>query len=147
MPPRDAEGYHTWTPPIRVGAKVPGGTAVFSNGTKYTWEIATYNAKYQGDPATWAKSPSGGEFYMNALTSSPDYATVNVAVRYYGPSAVVSKNYPIRVQAFATPDFSGAPVGEGYVSNTGSLSSTAEPTVTAVAAEGENDAVSPEPFG
>ena len=128
MPPRDAEGYHTWTPPIRVGAKVPGGTAVFSNGTKYTWEIAIYNSKYQGDPATWAKSPSGGEFYMNALTASPDYATVNVAVRYYGPSAVVSKGYPVRVQAFATPDFSGEPVGEGYVSNTSSLSSTAEPT-------------------
>ena len=128
MPPRDAEGYHTWTPPIRVGAIVPGGTAEFRNGVKYTWEIAIYNAKYQVDPTAWAKSPSGGEFYMNALTASPDYATVNVAVRYFGPSAVVNKNYPIRVQAFTTPDFSGEPVGEGYVADKTTLSSTDEPT-------------------
>ena len=129
MPPRDAEGYHTWTPPLRVGAIVPGGTAEFKNGVKYTWEIATYNAKFSGDPTTWAKPPAGGEFYMNALTASPDYATVNVAVRYFGPSAVINKNYPIRVQAFTTPDFSGDPVGEGYVTDKTTLGSTDEPTI------------------
>ena len=130
MPPRDADGYHSWTPPIRVGAKVPGGTVKFKNHVKYTWEIAIYNAKYKGDPQTWTTPPAGGEFYMNALTASPDYATVNVAVRYFGPSAVVnsSENYPIRVQAFTTPDFSGEPVAEGYVFDTSSLSSTDAPT-------------------
>ena len=96
---------------------------------KYTWEIATYNAKFSGDPTTWAKPPAGGEFYMNALTASPDYATVNVAVRYFGPSAVINKNYPIRVQAFTTPDFSGDPVGEGYVTDKTTLGSTDEPTI------------------
>ncbi len=118
MPPHDADGVCSWTPPLRVGAIMPGGTAEFKNGGTYTWSISTYNAKFKTD--SWVE---GGTFLANVLTNSTDYATARVAVRYYGPSAVASSG-KIRVQAFKTPDFSGEPVAEGYVKSTASLAST-----------------------
>ena len=118
MPPHDADGVCSWTPPLRVGAIVPGGTAEFKNGGTYTWSISTYNAKFKTD--SWVE---GGTFLANVLTNSTDYATARVAVRYYGPNAVASSG-TIRVQAFKTPDFSGEPVAEGYVKSTASLAST-----------------------
>ena len=119
MPPHDADGVCSWTPPIRIGAIVPGGTTEFKNGGTYTWSISTYNAKFRDD--AWIE---GGTFLANVLTNSTDYATARVAVRYYGPSDVASSG-KIRVQAFKTPDFSGEPVAEGYVTRTSDLTSTA----------------------
>ena len=118
MPPRDANGVYSWTPPLRIGAIVPGGTVEFKNGGTYTWEISTYNAKYRSDDWT-----SGGTFVANILTNSTDYATARVAVRYYGPDEVATSGV-IRVQAFKTPDFSGDPVGEGYVTDLTDINST-----------------------
>ena len=118
MPPRDANGVYSWTPPLRIGAIVPGGTVEFKNGGTYTWEISTYNAKYRSDDWT-----SGGTFVANILTNSTDYATARVAVRYYGPDEVATSGV-IRVQAFTTPDFSGDPVGEGYVTDLTDINST-----------------------
>ncbi|MBQ3808553.1 MAG: LamG domain-containing protein [Kiritimatiellae bacterium] len=118
MPPRDANGVYSWTPPLRIGAIVPGGTVEFKNGGTYTWEISTYNAKYRADDWT-----SGGTFVANILTNSTDYATARVAVRYYGPDEVATSGV-IRVQAFTTPDFSGDPVGEGYVTDLTDINST-----------------------
>ena len=119
MPPRDQNGVCSWTAPLRVGAVVPGGTAVFANGGTYTWSISTYNSRWRNDAFV-----PGGSFLVNVLESSQDYGTANVAVRYYGPSAVVSSGRPIRVQAFTTPDFSGEPVAEGYVSDRADIAST-----------------------
>ncbi len=119
MPPRASDGSYTWELPLRVGAIVPGGTAEFRNGETYTWSISVYNAKFQED--SWV---TGGTFIPNVLTDSQDYGTAHVAVRYYGPSSVVAAGRPIRVQAFKTPDFSGAPVGEGYVSDLTTVAST-----------------------
>ena len=118
LPPRDANGVYSWTPPLRIGAIVPGGTVEFKNGGTYSWEISTYNSKYKDD--LWT---SGGSFVANVLTNSTDYATARVAVRYYGPDEVASSG-KIRVQAFKTPDFSGEPVGEGYVTSLADISST-----------------------
>lgn len=119
MPPRSSDGSYTWQLPLRVGAIVPGGTAEFRNGETYTWSISVYNAKFRDD--AWV---NGGTFVPNVLVGSQDYGTANVAVRYYGPSSVVAAGRPIRVQAFKTPDFSGAPVGEGYVSDLTTVDST-----------------------
>ena len=118
LPPRDASGVYSWTPPLRIGAIVPGGNVEFKNGGTYTWEISTYNAKYKSD--LWT---SGGTFVANVFTNSTDYATARVAVRYYGPDEVASSG-KIRVQAFRTPDFSGDPVGEGYVTTLDDIAST-----------------------
>ena len=127
MPPRGSDGVYTWTAPLRVGSIVPGGTAEFMNETMYTWSISTYNAKYRSDQ--WV---TGGQFYMNVLTEQPDYGTARVAVRYYGPDAVAQSG-TIRVQAYLTPDFSGAPVAEGYVTSLADIASTdaiTEPNAT-----------------
>ena len=77
MPPHDANGVCSWTPPLRVGAIVPGGTAEFKNGGMYTWVLSTYNAKFRDDAPI-----VGGTFLANVLTNSTDYATARVAVRY-----------------------------------------------------------------
>ncbi len=119
IPAVDGNGVYSWTAPICAGAIVPGGTQVFSNATSYTWEISTYNAKFATDNFV-----KGGDFYLNVPESSQDYGTARVAVRYYGPSAVAATNVPIRVQAFTTPDFAGAPVAEGYVTNYVDIAST-----------------------
>ncbi len=110
MPPKSADGYYTWKLPFCVGAITPDGK-VFANNAKYTWKVSAYNAKFKTDsysaPAT---------FYMNVPTDQIDYGSIDVAVRYFGASDVLKyKNNKIRVQAFATPDFSGTPSAEGYV--------------------------------
>jgi hypothetical protein len=53
-------------------------------------------------------------------------------VRYYGPAKVTATASAItnliRVQAFASPDFTGLPAGEGYVTTTNGLNSTTDAT-------------------
>jgi hypothetical protein len=117
MPYAGPAGIYEWTAPLRVGAIIPGGTEIFANRTNYTWEVSAYNSKYKTDEFV-----SGGSFYVNVLENSSAYGTANVAVRYYGPAAVSSGL--IRVQAFETPDFSGEPAGEGYVTSSADLAST-----------------------
>ena len=118
LPPRDEKNIYRWTPPVRVGATVPGGTAELENHAHYSWEISTYNAKFKTDDWT-----EGGWFYTDVTDGGLDFGTARVAVRYYGPSSVAAGR--VRVQAFSTPDFSGDPVAEGYVEpGDTSLSST-----------------------
>ena len=119
MPPRGEDGYYSWTAPIRAGEKLPNGK-VFKNDANYTWRVAVYNAKYRGN--NWSAS---GQFRMNVLKNSADYGTIDVAVKYFGPTAVLNSG-TVKVQAFTTPDFSGEPVGEGYVTTVSTCASTGE---------------------
>jgi len=120
MPPRDENGIYSWTPQLRIGSVASNSLLEFKNGETYLWGISTYNAKYTADD--WVV---GGNFIVDVVNGSTDFGTVDVAVRYYGPnSAVGAGRWPIRVQAFKTPDFSGDPVGEGYVSDVSKIAST-----------------------
>ena len=67
-----------------------------------------------------------------ALGTISDYGAVKACVRYYGYGAfgpgrtanATALTNVIRVQAFTSPDFTGMPAGEGYVTNVTTLAST-----------------------
>ena len=116
----DTYGWrYDWKAPIFAGDKLLNGT-VFKNNANYQWEVRVTNARFK-NIANWSKL---AQFRMNVLSDSMDYGNIDVAVRHYGPTEIRSSGV-IRVQAYETPDFSGVPAGQGYVSDTSSLGSTA----------------------
>ena len=111
MPAADADGVYTWAAPVFVGDSPAGATGVFSNHTAYTWSVSAYNAKYKNDDFV-----SGGTFRMDVQTNGYSTGSIATSVRYYGPAAVTNDAAAvIRVRAYASPDFTGAPVGGGFV--------------------------------
>ena len=108
---------YDWKAPIFAGDKLVNGS-VFENDANYQWEVRVTNARFR-NLANWSVP---AEFRMNVLTNSLDYGTVNVAVRHFGPASIRSSGV-IRVQAFETPDFSGLPVGQGYVADVSEVGS------------------------
>ena len=134
MPAREKDttassGYsYSWEAPIYAGNLLPDGKTVFENNANYTWSVQVYNAKFNPNYSKWKANRSDEtSFRMNVYENTLDYGTVNVAVRYFGPASYGSTsatNRPIRVQAFETPDFSGMPASEGYVTNYTDVAST-----------------------
>ena len=111
MPAADADGVYTWAAPVFVGDSPAGATGVFSNHTAYTWSVSAYNAKYKNDGFV-----TGGTFRMDVQTNGYSTGSIATSVRYYGPAAVTNDAAAvIRVRAYASPDFTGAPVGGGFV--------------------------------
>ena len=111
MPAADADGVYTWAAPVFVGDSPAGATGVFSNHTAYTWSVSAYNAKYKNDGFV-----TGGTFRMDVQTNGYSTGSIATTVRYYGPAAVTNDAAAvIRVRAYASPDFTGAPVGGGFV--------------------------------
>ena len=111
MPAADADGVYTWAAPVFVGDSPAGATGVFSNHTAYTWSVSAYNAKYKNDDFV-----TGGTFRMDVQTNGYSTGSIATSVRYYGPAAVTNDAAAvIRVRAYASPDFTGAPVGGGFV--------------------------------
>jgi len=108
MPPRNDKAEYSWQPPVFAGDKLPSG-AVVENKSIYTWKLSVYNAKFRTDDFVTSEP-----YYLNVQTNSPFYGVQDVAVRYFGPKASYTGK-TIRVQAFASPDFTGAPVAAGYV--------------------------------
>ncbi len=138
MPPRkklseavaESSWRYDWTAPIYAGALLPGSTnRVFENGKQYQWKVAVVNSLYKNNP----NYSEARAFTMNVQEHSADYGTIHVGVRYFGPvgEKVLDQTYPIRVQAFATPDFSGVPVSEGYVTDVTSVTDQAKVITTA----------------
>lgn len=121
LPPRvrDADyGWrYEWTAPVFADSWTPDGTKLFENNKAYKWRVSVHNARYK-NVTRWSNS---GDFRMEVQTESTNFGTALVAVRYFGPD-VVAGSGKIRVQAFKTPDFSGAPVGEGCVEDNTGLS-------------------------
>ena len=119
---------YDWKAPVWVGAKMVSGDTskvksgnILANNTAYYWRVAIKNARYRDNRfSAWQ------EFRMQVPEGSADYGSLPVAVRYYGP-AISYSNGTIRVQAFSTPDFTGRPVGETFVSDYSTL--TNEDTV------------------
>jgi hypothetical protein len=118
-PARDANGVYSWTAPIYVGAMTPEGV-VFAADTDYIWSVSMLDAKF-----TRVLLPlieGSGELRVSDSSGSAgisDYGTIAVAVKYMGPGTVNVEGAKgvIRVEAYETPDFSGAPVAAGYVKN------------------------------
>lgn len=128
-PCRDMNGVYTWTAPIYVGDTMPainGGRGVYANNTAYTWTVTMYNAKFR----TGTTSGSGA-YYLDVPMHSDTSGSVAVKARYLGP-ATVTEGALVRVQAFATPDFSGAPLAAATVADNTTLGVVnAQPEVNA----------------
>ncbi|MBQ6136811.1 MAG: hypothetical protein IJI73_05515, partial [Kiritimatiellae bacterium] len=109
-PAADLDGVYTYVPEAYAGDQL-------DPAQNYTWHVSMYNAKFKST-ALWSDS---AQFRMNTLTNSYDYGSINVAVRYFGPSEVLSAGN-VYVEAFDTPDFSGAPVSRARVTAKSSVS-------------------------
>jgi hypothetical protein len=124
-PELDADGNYTWTPDdLFIDDQCSNGTSasVFENLKQYTWRVQMNNVKFGVSDSAWsAKSP---EFRMNvnanAEANDTGYSCVKVSVKYFGPGEVVKDvlaagaKGKIRVEAFTSPDFTGAPVARGF---------------------------------
>ena len=123
LPPRIKDATYgwryEWQAPIYADDKLTNGKT-FENNKNYTWMVRMENARYRSNESGWSDKAM---FRMNVFTNSTSYGSIDVAVRYYGPDAVKTSG-TIRVQAFETPDFSGTPVGQGYVYDLADLDST-----------------------
>ncbi|MBO7684092.1 MAG: LamG domain-containing protein [Kiritimatiellae bacterium] len=108
-PARDEDGAYRWTAPIYADDMTPDGK-VFANKSSYGWRVAMYNAKFRSDE--YSTGPAS--FFLNVQTNGYFYGSVDVAVRYFGPSDSYDARV-VRVQAFTSPDFTGIPVAAGYV--------------------------------
>ena len=118
-PARDGEGVYRWAAPLYVGDMTTQGQ-VFANKSTYGWRVSMYNSKFRTDSYS-----SAAPFSMNVQTNGYSSGTANVGVRYFGPVASYAGKV-VRVQAFASPDFTGMPVAAGYVADASALAKTGE---------------------
>ena len=112
-PVRNAAGKYSFTAPISVGVQLKAGV-------KYYYSVSMLDAKFRTPNGTETRY----EFVMPDTSSGEgfsDYATIPVAVKYCGPGKVTD---PIRVEAYASPDFCGKPLSVGYVKHTDTLADT-----------------------
>ncbi len=127
VPPRDEAGAYRWRAPIYANMVLPSG-AIFSTTNNYWWSVSMLDAKF----TTPNTSETRQQFRLEAsgaLATISDYGAIKVCVRYFGPSGA---NGTIRVQAFTTPDFTGVPAGEGYVTDRSALASISDLTPNAM---------------
>ena len=130
-PARDAAGVYSWTAPIYADMATPQGQ-MFATQENYFWSVSMLDAKFM-DPNA---DETVQEFRMETsglLGTLSDYGTIEAKVKYFGPAGTSagSLNGMVRVQAFSTPDFTGMPVGEGFVNGVETLSTPNQLVVNA----------------
>ena len=133
-PPRNViDGSYSWTAPIYADMVTTNGV-LFATTNNYKWAVSMLDSKFY--------LPNGNETKMEfrmetsgALGTISDYGAIKACVRYYGPATVTANVTPnaaprniVRVQAFTSPDFTGMPAGEAYVTNVAKLASTTDVT-------------------
>ena len=135
-PARDVDGMYEWTAPVYAGMITPSGK-VFDTAKDYYWSVSMLDAKFTSFNNNEVKTP----FRLNCTGNINDgngYGSIRVAVKYFGPLASSlstsssSLNNLVHVQAFTTPDFTGTPVGEAYVTNVADIASISNVTVNAI---------------
>ena len=124
-PATDANGNFRWTAPICAGNMYEIGQ-LFDTTDSYNWQVSMYNAKFRTD--SWS-APNGASVFSTAVNAQQElndhgYSSIAVAVKYAGPSIVLSKSAnmsekkgKVIVQAFASPDFSGDPLAQCMASS------------------------------
>ena len=112
-PVRDAHGVYQWTAPAYVGNQL-------ENGKDYEFSVSMLDAKFMTPNTSETKMPFRAEANGVGGALSDQYS-IFTAVKYFGP---VETNKPIRVEAFASPDFAGLPVSATTVKNVATLMET-----------------------
>ena len=127
----DPDGYYVYESPVSVGDQTALGR-VLERAGNYTWTVSMYNSKFKSD---YYATPVSFTTEVNTQQDVDDhgYGTIDVAVKYAGPEAVLATlddltkvAGKIRVQAFETPDFCGKPVVETFVTNKTSVTALTE---------------------
>ena len=121
-PVRDAAGRYNWTAPIWVGSMLASGK-VFEGNEEYVWDASMLDAKFTSFDGS---AGAGQKFTMQESSPSggaTDYGVIPVKVKYTGPGTVstTAAKQCLRVEAYLSSDFSGTPVGVGFVTNAGDL--------------------------
>ena len=104
-------GEYAFSPELYVGFAATNGASVFKDGTNYQWRVALMNAKFsEADESAYTEWSDATFAYsvVPADESLTDFGKVAAAVRYYGPATFDATN--VVVEAYDTPDFSGAPL-------------------------------------
>ena len=126
-PARNSDGMYEWTAPIYAGMATSNGK-VFTTTNNYYWAVSMLDAKFyrfsSNEVATQFRFGTSGN-----LLDGKGFGAIAVRVKYFGPlvgsfsiTPAVARNL-IRVQAFTSPDFSGPPVAETYVTDVSSIAS------------------------
>ena len=126
-PARDSNGMYEWTAPVYAGM-VTSYNKVFTTTNNYYWSVSMLDAKYAYFSRDEVKTPFRLGTSGN-LFDGKEGGSIAVCVKYFGPLAESLSAVPttqknlVRVQAFTSPDFSGLPVGETYVTNVADIAS------------------------
>ena len=126
-PVRDPYGMYEWTAPVYAGMVTPSGH-VLNTTNNYYWAVSMLDAKFtafnSNETKTLFRLGTSGN-----LSDGKGYGSIAVCVKYFGPLAgslsatpTTRKNL-VRVQAFTSPDFTGQPVAETYVSDVSMIAS------------------------
>ena len=120
-PARDSNGMYEWTAPVYAGM-VTSSNHVFEAANTYYWAASMLDSKFcfynYNEPKTPFRLGTSGN-----LLDGKEYGSIAVRVKYFGPlirfsvDPTNSKTNLVCVQAFTSPDFSGLPVAETYVTN------------------------------
>ena len=126
-PVQDKAGRFSWTAPLYAGDQTPLGQ-VFEKAGDYQWCVAMYNAKFKPDDDfndQWSE-PIDFSVSVDTQQETDDsgFSSIDVSVKYTGPAEVLAKcenvattEGKVRIQAFTSPDFSGDPAAQGFVTN------------------------------
>ena len=127
-PARDENGVYSWTPPLYADMATAEGV-VFATTNNYKWTVSMLDAKFTTPNTSETKSDFRLEC-AGAGGAVGDYGSVKACVKYFGPAACSFKASAlaglVRVQAFATPDFSGMPAAEAFLADGTVLTSTTD---------------------
>ena len=136
-PAQKNDGTFEWTAPLCAG-DLTAEKKVFGPTGDWTWRVAMYNAKFKPSTREATNGWSADVPFSTAVCSQQEvndkgYGSIDVVVRYAGPSAVLAKCADVgqlkglvRVQAFDTPDFSGDPLAATVATNAAQLADTAD---------------------
>lgn len=111
VPARNADGVYSFEADAYIGDQL-------KNFESYTWRVSMYNSKFRTD--LWSNELS---FMMSAPENGAGYASIPVAVKYFGPSNVAGASTFV-VEAFTTPDFTGIPAARAIVSDVASVTAS-----------------------
>lgn len=137
-PARDQNGMYRWTAPVYADMvsvwKDSSGVkhaTMFTTTNNYYWAVSMLDAKF----TTFSPQETVTPFRLGTSGSFADghgHGSIAVRVKYMGalygsvsmnPASMAGVTNLVRVQAFTTPDFTGLPVAETYVTNVATIAS------------------------
>ena len=126
-----------FTAPIYIGCRdIDGKPCPVEDGKTYKWRVAAFNAAFPSSTFTDADWSDAVSFKVDIASTlvnphlTTGFGSVAAAVRYYGPCETNALEHSIVVEAYASADFSGRPLGRTRVDSLELLKSVADIATT-----------------